>query len=154
MEHRLVSWCALQEARWLVRYCSAPHCTALVPSGRCAKHQKAKQQDYDDRRGTAHQRGYTARWARHRQHFLDEQFRLNVPRAGLCGARLPGAAMTQDSECQTSGLITLGQVADHILPVSGPNDPTFYVLTALQWLCAPCHDKKRQRERHAFAAKP
>jgi hypothetical protein len=41
-------------------------------------------------------------------------------------ARLPGAPLTDDSLCAKEGRIELGVVVDHIDPVTGPNDPTFY----------------------------
>jgi len=100
-------------------------------------------------RGSAHSRGYGERWRKYRKWFIAELFRLEVPRAGLCGARLPGAPMTQDSLCAQFGIITgeaLGTVLDHIVPVTGPNDPSFYVPEGHQLLCARCHDRKRQSE--------
>lgn len=103
----------------------------------------------DRRRGNFRQRGYTTRWDHHRKTFIDEQFRLEVPRAGLCGARLPGALTTNDSECARLGVIVAGRVADHIEPVTGPDDPTFWELTALQFLCARCDAAKRAREQRA-----
>lgn len=96
--------------------------------------------------GTASARGYGARWRRHRERFRSEQFRQGVPRAGLCGARLRGAPLTHDSACAAAGLIVAGVVADHIVPVTGPDDPSFFDLMALQFLCITCDAMKRQRE--------
>jgi len=106
---------------------------------------------YDKRRGTASSRGYGGRWRRYAQWYRDELSRLNVPRAGLCGSRLPGAPETNDSRCAAKGRITYGRVVDHIQPVSGPDDPRFFDSTNMQLLCDGvtghgCHDAKRQRE--------
>jgi hypothetical protein len=117
----------------------------------CAVHgRKARQQQYDDRRGTAYQRGYgTKEWRAFRAWYLAELIRLRVPRAGLCGARLPGAPMTTDSVCLQHGSIVAGVVVDHIVPVAGKCDPTFRQPNALQLLCVRCHNAKRQRERRS-----
>lgn len=95
--------------------------------------------------------GYGARWRAYREWHRSECFRLMVPRAGLCGARLPGAPATQDSVCTQQGLIVHARVLDHITPVSGADDPLFFDPSNLQWLCdgatgRGCHDAKRQRE--------
>jgi len=114
----------------------------------CQTHgRQAKQRTYNQARGTRTQQGYGTRWDKHRAWWLDELFRLEVPRAGLCGARLLGAHLTTDSECQEHGLIVQGTVADHISPVFSADDPTFYDPLALQLLCVHCDAKKRRRER-------
>lgn len=116
----------------------------------CEKHgRKAIAKARDDRRGSAASRGYGSRWREYRSWYLAELLRLDVPRAGLCGARLPGAPLTHDSQCAERGYITVGTVVDHIIPVRGPDDQTFYLPTAHQLLCARCHDAKRQREGQA-----
>lgn len=119
----------------------------------CPRHgRKAQQRTYDDRRGSAASRGYDAKWRRYTVAYRDKLHRLQVPRAGLCGARLPGAPATTDSLCAREGRIQIGTVVDHIVPVTGPDDPRFYDETNHQLLCggpgsAGCHDRKRQRER-------
>jgi 5-methylcytosine-specific restriction protein A len=117
------------------------------PAQSCPEHSvKAKAKFYDDRRGSAASRGYGSRWREYRTWYLAELIRQEVPRAGLCGSRLPGTPATFDSKCAEQGLIVMGAVVDHITPVYGPNDPTFYAPTAHQLLCDPCHQAKRQRE--------
>jgi 5-methylcytosine-specific restriction protein A len=128
----------------LLRACGSFGCPNHQPCPTHGRRTRVKQ--WDDRRGTASSRGYGSKWGRQRALFISEQFRLSVPRAGLCGARLPGAPRTDDSECARLGLIVAGLVADHIVPVTGPNDPTFWNLDALQFLCARCDAVKRQRE--------
>jgi 5-methylcytosine-specific restriction endonuclease McrA len=44
------------------------------------------------------------------------------------------------------GFIVLGTVVDHIVPVTGPDDPKFYDAGNHQLLCHHCHNVKRQRE--------
>jgi hypothetical protein len=40
----------------------------------------------------------------------------------------------------------MATVVDHITPVTGKDDPTFYEGAGHQSLCDPCHQAKRQRE--------
>ena len=105
--------------------------------GPCEKCSRAKLQAYDRQRGTASQRGYGARWSKYRAWFLE-----NWP---LCGDR-PSGDPTGDSECLRQKLPVPANVVDHIVPVTGPDDPGFYRSEGLQSLCARCHDAKRQRE--------
>ena len=67
----------------------------------------------------------------------------------LCGDRPEAARATSDSRCQADGRVELARVVDHILPVTGPDDATFFEAAGHQSLCATCHDKKRGRESHA-----
>lgn len=55
--------------------------------------------------------------------------------------------MTHDSVCAAKGLIVPGRVVDHIIPVTGPDDPRFYDQANHQYLCDRCHNAKRNRER-------
>lgn len=134
----------------LTRACQHYGCS--YPSDTCPDHsKKAQQKAYDTRRGSASSRGYGARWRRYVEWYRAELMRLHVPRAGLCGARLPGAPVTTHSRCTALGLVMPGHVVDHIEPVSGPDDPRFYDPTNHQLLCDGrghgCHDAKRQQER-------
>jgi 5-methylcytosine-specific restriction endonuclease McrA len=58
--------------------------------------------------------------------------------------------VTADSECLQQGRTTEVQgkfgVTDHIVPVTGPDDPRFYDESNHQSLCNRCHNRKRQRE--------
>jgi hypothetical protein len=134
----------------LAKACHVYGCPHPEP---CPVHGRSvRQQQYDDRRGSARARGYDREWDQFRLWHLTECFRLEVPRVGLCGSRLPGAPATEDSECARLGLITPARVLDHITPITGPTDPRRLDPTNLQWLCdgvtgRGCHDRKRQRER-------
>lgn len=90
------------------------------------------------RRGSARARGYTTTWDKYRVQFL-----LRYRR---CGDRPPGAPVTTDSLCRLNGYVTAARVVDHIVPVTGPHDPTFLIPACHQALCDPCHNAKRQRE--------
>ena len=120
------------------RYCQQLGCLALVREGFCPTHERQAQRLYDDRRGSAHSRGYGARWGHYRQ-----TFRALYP---LCGMRPPGAPETADSRCAAAGRVEPMYVVDHIVPVTGPDDPTFDDPRNHQALCERCHNAKRQRE--------
>ena len=42
--------------------------------------------------------------------------------------------------------VEVATVVDHIMPVTGADDPRFYDPTNHQALCERCHNVKRQRE--------
>lgn len=119
-----------------MRICSAPGCSMLVRGGRCPQH--SIQKAYDRQRGTATQRGYGSRWSAYRLRFLDEY--------PFCGDKPRAATATQDSLCAKVGLLVKATVVDHIVPVTGPDDPTFYRPECHQALCERCHNVKRQLE--------
>lgn len=127
-----------------MRYCAAPGCSSLVPKGRCQAHQRHQQRTYDQIRGTAAQRGYDSHWGRYRARFLAEHW--------YCGARPDNLPPTGHSRCLAQGQYLVRSptgrpsVVDHIIPVSGPDDPRFYDPTNHQHLCWECHQRKRQRE--------
>ena len=134
----------------LLRACSGrPGCSALVASGSCEDCRRARQKAFDDRRGSAASRGYDSRWARNSRHLRESGPLL------FCGDRMPGAPETNDSVCRQEGRVTAlahgGGVVDHIVPVTGPDDPNFWRSTNWAGLCGRCHDQKRQRE--SMAAK-
>lgn len=85
-------------------------------------------------------KGYRATWRRWRAETI-ARFNLTC-----CGDRPAGAPVTPDSVCRQLGLRTPGRTLDHIVPVSGPDDPTFYRVEAVQFLCLTCDQAKRQRE--------
>ena len=45
-----------------------------------------------------------------------------------------------------AGLITVATDVDHIVRVSGPDDPRFFDETAVQSLCHACHARKTAME--------
>ena len=120
-----------------MQICSEPGCPEPTRTGRCAQHTRAKVQAYDRQRGTASERGYGARWKKYRDWFLEQW--------PLCGDR-PSGDPTGDSECLRQRLPVPAKVVDHIVPVTGPDDPTFYRPEGHQALCERCHNIKRQRE--------
>lgn len=135
------------------RACSRYGCPHLQPCPEHGRH--AQQREHNRQRGSSHQMGYGARWRAFTAWYRAALLRLDI--APLCGARLPGAPQTTDSLCAQRGRLTLGHVVDHIRPVTGPDDPSFYHPLAMQLLCDGrerggltgdgCHDRKRQRER-------
>lgn len=108
-------------------------CRALV-TGACPTCTRAT----DVRRGTAHQRGYTYRWARYSQRWLAER--------PLCGTQedgsLSGAA---GSQCAAAGRVEVATCVDHIHPAALRPD-LFWLPTNHQSLCAPCNRAKGRRE--------
>jgi len=112
---------------------SAPGCPVLTDQARCPAHTR----QIDRRRGTAYQRGYTSRWAD-----FARRYRRQYP---LCGMRAPGAPETTDSVCQRDGIVTAAALVDHIVPVTGKDDPSFWT-GPFQSLCSSCHNQKRQKE--------
>ena len=123
----------------LPRACPAFGCPNTQP---CATHDRVRQ--WEQRRGSASSRGYGSRWRRYTDWFRGALTRNQV--AVLCGARLPPTPPTRDSRCAAEGLIVLGTVVDHIVPITGPDDPHFYDPRNHQLLCERCHNAKRQRE--------
>ena len=133
----------------VIRSCNAYGCTHASP---CPTHgQQARRQAYDDRRGSAHSRGYGKAWRQFTVWYRAEMVRLGIP--PICGARLPGARETTDSDCSARGYVTHGRVVDHMDPIAGAHDHRLLDPMEVQLLCdgvtgRGCHDRKRQRERH------
>lgn len=75
-----------------------------------------------ERRPTSSQRGYGYRW----QQYVVSYIRQNP----LC--RL------HEARCETAPT----ECVDHIVPVSGPDDPLFWEPSNHQPLCIPCHSVK------------
>lgn len=112
--------------------CRKPGCKALTqdPSGFCANHiawaeekAKAKLQSQrkacDDRRGTAHERGYSPAWRKAREGFL----RRN-PICASCGRP--------------------ATVVDHIIPHRGDSE-LFWNRDNWAAMCTKCHNAKTAR---------
>lgn len=113
-------------------------------SGRCDKHKRVERQQLDERRGTAHERGYTSAWQRARESFL---------------AKHPLCRKHNDD-----GRIEAATVVDHIKPprlkdaIDSGDQARIAKARALFWdrtnwqpLCKPCHDHKTATEDSAFA---
>lgn len=83
-----------------------------------SKEEQARQ--YNRRRGTGTERGYGHRWKKFRNWFLT--YPCNVL-CGICGR----AEAT---------------IVDHVVKLSGPDDPLWFEITNLLAECAPCHRRK------------
>lgn len=141
----------------LKRACPGPGCASLVQGSqrRCptceTRHERQRLEHRKERHGTCDYN--SPRWRQLRQ-----RFRVLLLRAGIapvCGARLPGAPVTEDSTCQRDGVF-LGDDAhkqmtghrlnaDHIVPHDG-DEALFLDVLNLQLLCDPDHAVKTQRE--------
>jgi 5-methylcytosine-specific restriction protein A len=99
--------------------CSAPGCPVLVPSGqgRCATHERKA----DRARGTAHSRGYDARWQKYRRTFLAAN-----PLCVLCTAE---------------ARVTAATVVDHVRAHKG-DQQLFWDPTNHRAVCKPHHDQR------------
>lgn len=87
---------------------------------------RARNREYDQRRGSARERGYNSRWEKARKTYL---------------MRNPLCIM-----CKREGRVTAATVVDHIIPHKG--DTALFWDTENNWqpLCAPHHDRDKQRE--------
>ena len=79
---------------------------------------------------TAHQRGYTHRWQKYREHWLRAH--------PLCGDRLEGSS-PEHSLCLQEGRATAARVVDHIKAHQG-DQTLFWSPSNHQSLCTHCHD--------------
>lgn len=117
-----------------LRPCRQPGCPELVQGGYCDKHKRDTNREYDKRRGTAHERGYTYRWQKYSKLFLSN------PENVFCKLQLPGC--TNIADC-----------VDHIDPPNGPDDPRFWDRDNHQPACIHCNSVKGHRKM-AGTAKP
>jgi 5-methylcytosine-specific restriction enzyme A len=103
----------------------------LLPYGEryCEKHRTVRGKEHDDRRGTAHERGYTSAWQKARVAYLRAH--------PLCVAH------------KVAGELVPATVVDHIVPHKG-DKALFWDSTNWQSLCKPCHDAKTAREDGGF----
>jgi 5-methylcytosine-specific restriction protein A len=115
------------------RPCAHPGCPQLVDKGFCEQHQKYKRIEtkeqrrvQDQRRGSAHERGYTSKWQRYSQWFLRQ------PDNVFCKLQLPGCT-------------NLAQCVDHIQPPSNPDDLLFWRPENHQAACIHCNSVKGRR---------
>lgn len=98
------------------------------PHGQSTERRRKK--EYDQWRGTAHERGYNARWRKVRAEFLS--------RRPLCVA------------CEAEGRVELATDLDHIIPHRG-DQKLFWDNKNLQGLCKSHHSLKTATEDSAFA---
>lgn len=109
--------------------CAAPACRALVRGVRyCPKHEhltRAVAKEYDDRRESSTQRGYSYKWQQARKGYLAKH--------PLC------------AECERQGLTAAATELDHITPHKGDKD-VFWDRSNWEGLCRPCHSRKTATE--------
>jgi 5-methylcytosine-specific restriction endonuclease McrA len=84
-----------------------------------------QRRDFDKRRGSARQRGYTTAWQRAREAYLAQH--------PLC------------IFCERDGLVTAATVVDHVEAHHG-DDARFWDSGNWQSLCKPHHDSTKQRQ--------
>ncbi|WP_010498518.1 HNH endonuclease [Paenibacillus elgii] len=113
----------------LKKPCSYPGCRTLTHDRFCPDHQKQHRQQQDSRRGSAHERGYNARWRRYREQYLR--------RHPLC------------VECLERGVLTAAMVVDHIIAHRG-DYALFWSPDNHQSLCENDHNRKTVREDGGF----
>ena len=122
----------------LRHFCGHAGCMRLIPRTErfCDRHKQIKLQNrkiYDQKRGSATQRGYTSRWAHASKEYLKEH--------PLC------------VECQKHGKVTPATEVDHIKPWNdcGQWDrELFWDESNWQALCHECHSRKTVKENHGF----
>jgi hypothetical protein len=85
-----------------LRQCLEPTCSALVPSGRCAAHQRRADHG---RRATRVLTYSEAWWRRWRASFIQMLVAHDIP--PVCGARLSSAPQAYQTLCQLEGRQTL-----------------------------------------------
>jgi 5-methylcytosine-specific restriction protein A len=111
----------------LKRPCNKPGCPELTDSGYCAEHKKQR----NAQRGTAHERGYTHRWAKYSKWYLR--------RNPLCVC----------AECKQRVVPLPAEVTDHIIPHKG-DYALFWDPENHQAMAKRCHDIKTATEDGGF----
>jgi 5-methylcytosine-specific restriction protein A len=112
-----------------LRPCAHIGCPNLTRERYCEEHKTQGHKRYDNKRGTAAQRGYDRRWRKARIAFLR--------RNPLC------------VQCKQEGRLTPATVVDHVIPHKG-NRELFWAEDNWQALCASCHSAKTAREDGGF----
>ena len=108
-------------------FCATSGCAQRVPRGHCAAHSRVK----DQARGTASQRGYTARWSRYSQ----QRLALHPWCVGYPDGVHPER--------------TVADVTDHIQGAARRPD-LFWEPTNHQSLCRDCNSRKAIAEEGGF----
>ncbi|MEH7503277.1 HNH endonuclease signature motif containing protein [Neobacillus drentensis] len=108
-------------------------CPNLSKDKYCDKHKPVEHKRYDDRRGTAAQRGYDGKWRKARLGYLRKH--------PLC------------VHCEQEGKHTAATVIDHIIPHRG--DKALFWDSKNNWqpLCARHHSIKTAKEDGGFGNK-
>jgi 5-methylcytosine-specific restriction protein A len=108
------------------RPCLAIGCATLVRGrSRCPVHERARERN----KGSAHSRGYDARWRKARLLFLQQH--------PLC------------RRCEADGQVVPATVVDHVVPHRGDHD-LFWDSSNWQPLCVAHHTEKTNTEDGGF----
>jgi len=109
-----------------LRPCNYPGgCPELVVSGRCPKHAKQSQKQYDRQRGSSSSRGYDYQWAKFRAVYLSAH--------PFCVT------------CEENQYIVAATLIHHKTPLDEGGSK--YSEDNLQALCNDCHEKKHGKDR-------
>jgi 5-methylcytosine-specific restriction protein A len=118
-----------------LHFCNHFGCGELTADRYCKEHmeqfearRREQMAEYDGRRGSAQERGYTARWQKYSKQFLGR------PENQICVLHLD------------SGCAIVAQCVDHIDPPDGPNDPRFWATENHQGACIHCNSVKGHRK--------
>lgn len=109
------------------RVCAEPGCATLVRKGRCDVHEPHVPTPTKQERD---RKPYPWRWRKYSQ-----AYRKTHP---YC------------RPCEQAGRVTLSYAVDHIIPVSGPDDPRFWEPENHQPICHSCHSTKTNRQDGGF----
>lgn len=109
------------------RVCNKPGCGRKTLGKYCEKCEPTERNSYDRTRGSSTERGYGRRWREYALWFL------NLPENRIC-------------KC---GCGRMSKEVDHIVPISGPDDPLFWESSNHQGLTKECHSEKTMRETRA-----
>ena len=112
-----------------LRPCPHPGCPELTRGGRCAEHEKLRNQQIDERRSAPSLRGYDVRWEHLRKHKLA----VNP----MCQMRTHCAHLSITQQ--------LANQVDHIIPIRQRPDLRL-AWNNLQSACQRCHSAKTMRE--------
>lgn len=100
------------------RSCKSPGCPTLCETGWCDKHRNDDRKLYDQRRGSAHSRGYDRRWMAFRLRYL--------------------AANPLCIDCLDKDVVTLAREIHHVAKLA--DAPALkYEDSNLKALCKACH---------------
>lgn len=117
--------------------CTYPGCGALTHSTRCDIHKHVEAKAYDKARGTAASRGYGWKWTQ-----ASKRFRREHPFCRICWEEKCILVPTEQ-----------GGHVDHIIPVTGPDDPRFWDESNWQSICGTCHSAKTAKEDGGFTGR-
>jgi hypothetical protein len=122
-----------------LRSCATSGCLELVLRGHCARHAPGREQ----RRGSAHRRGYTAYWHQvFRPSFISLLVQAGI--SPVCGAALPDGPVTAHSRCQADGLLTGVDLHFHHEPPLTERERLDRAAVCdprrIQLLCRSCHN--------------